>query len=77
VFDRLPSGDAVVTVFSQEVVTRTRVLILADTVGDLDFRPAFQVTPLSATEIEEYVTVFSDDEKKLLTGTIEKNYRPQ
>lgn len=77
VFDRLPSGDAVITVFSQEATTRTRVLILPDTVGDLDFRPAFQIIPLTPIETEEYVTVFSDDEKKLLTGTIEEISRTQ
>lgn len=77
VFDRLPSGDAVITVSSQAGVTRTRVLILADTVGNLDFRPAFEVIPLSPDEIEEYVTVISDDEKKLLTGTIDELSRTQ
>ena len=74
-FSRLPPGDAIITVFSDKTPLRTRVLILADTAGNLDFRPAFEVVPVNTPEIEESFITLTDDERKLLTGTVEYTSR--
>lgn len=76
-FSRLPAGDAVITVFSDELPIRARVLILPDTVGELDFRPPFQIIPINDEEVNANFRVISDEEKKLLTGTIEYTSRTQ
>ncbi len=76
-FSRLPSGDAVITVFSGELPLRTRVLILPDTVGELDFRPPFQILPVNDENLNQTFKTITDEEKKLLTGTIEYTSRTQ
>jgi len=76
-FSRLPSGDATITVFSGELPLRARVLILPDTVGELDFRPPFQVLPVDDEELNASFRTISEEEKKLLTGTIEYTSRTQ
>lgn len=77
VFDRLPPGDAVITVFGDGATTRTRVLVLADTVGELDFRPAFEITALTPEEVEPFLIPLPAEEQKLLLGTIETISRTQ
>lgn len=76
-FFRLPPGDAVITIFSGESSIRTRVLILPDTVGALDFRPPFQVFPVNDPELNASFRTLSDEERKLLIGTIEYTSRTQ
>lgn len=53
------------------------MLILPDTVGELDFRPPFQILPINDEEVNASFRVISDEEKKLLTGTIEYTSRTQ
>ncbi len=76
VFSRLPPGDALITVLSGPSPLRTRILILPDTSGSLDFRPPFEILPVSDTDGILYQTL-SETEKNLLTGTIEVSSRTQ
>ena len=66
-----------ITVFSDKTPLRTRVLILPDTVGNLDFRPPFEITSVNTPEIEESFMTVTDDERRLLTGTVEYSSRTQ
>jgi hypothetical protein len=76
-FSRLPPGDAVITVFSDKTPLRTRVLILPDTLGNLDFRPPFEITSVNTPEMEKSFITLTDDERRLLTGTVEYSSRTQ
>ena len=76
-FSRLPPGDAVISVFSDKTPLRARVLILPDTAGSLDFRPPFEVVSVNTPEIEESFITLTDDDRRLLTGTVEYSSRTQ
>lgn len=47
-FDRLPPGDAILTLSSEAGIGRTRIFITPDTDGTLDLRPSFQIDTVTA-----------------------------
>lgn len=79
VFDRLPPGDAVVTVYHPEgTPERIRVLITPDTAGTLDLRPAFQMVPMLDPKITEQfqAPALLPEEEQALVG-IDRMYQFQ
>lgn len=76
VIDRLPPGDAVITVYHpQGTSERLRALIVPDTAGTIDLRPAFQIIPVADEQIRASLQApsLSSEEEKTLTG-MERTY---
>lgn len=68
VFDRLPAGDAELTVFSENGPQRTMIFITPDTDGTLDLRPPFQIIPLTDGKIWDVLrapALTADEQKNL------------
>lgn len=75
VFDNLPPGDAVIAFENEGNPVRARILIAPDTIGELDFRPSFQIVPVTDDTITDRFMPLADDERQLLMGTIKESNR--
>lgn len=72
VLDRLPSGDAIITL--QDTNTTARIFIEPDTQGILDLRPAFEVKNVSDTKIMDSFRAPAITTEEQKSMNIEKTY---
>lgn len=74
VFDRLPPGDATLTVFSETNPILTKVFIEPDTEGTLNLVPVLQILPFMDKKLIDQIhaPLLGEAEKKALSGSIDR-----
>lgn len=74
VFDRLPAGDASLTVFSEAKPLYAQIFIEPDTQGNLNLIPALQIVPFADKKLIDQIRapLITEAEKRALLGSIER-----
>jgi hypothetical protein len=69
-FDALPPGDALISLFGGDTSSQNRMHILPDTIGEIDLRPPFQIISVADSERKMPNMSLTTDEQKSLTGSV-------